>query len=48
MTFKQLAKVGFQKWTLEQCKWIARESKMEAIERKVALFVMKKKFNIAA
>lgn len=46
--FKPLAKTAFDNWTEEQCKWIASHSQAGDIAKKVALYVLKKKFNIAA
>ena len=44
--FKPLARVAFKQWTLDQCKWIYENSKADDIAKKVAAFVMKKKFNL--
>jgi hypothetical protein len=45
--FKSLASIAFDNWTQDQCKWIIDNSKVDDVARKVALYVMKKKFNIA-
>lgn len=42
--FKPLAATAFKSWTQEQCEWIAKHSKVDDIARKVALYILKKKF----
>lgn len=43
--FKPLAAIAFTNWTQEQCKWIVRTAKVDDIARKVALYVLKKKYD---
>lgn len=45
-TFKPLASIAFTNWTQEQCKWIVSTAKVGDIARKVALYVLKKKYEI--
>jgi len=43
--FKPLASIAFTNWTQDQCKWIVATSKADDIARKVALYVLKKKYD---
>jgi hypothetical protein len=45
VAFKELAKVGMEKWTKEDTEWIYNNSKSDSVEKKVAAWVLKKKFN---
>lgn len=44
-TFTSLGKVGMTKWTEEQAEWVYKNSKADSLEKKVARWVLKKKFN---
>lgn len=44
-SFKPLAAIAFQKWTQEQCEWIAKTARPGDIAKKVAEYVLKKKYD---